>query len=271
MPELPEVETIRRGIEPWILQREITRVEVRVEKLRHPIQIDMASRLVGQTVLSVERRGKYLLLRFANDSLIIHLGMSGFLRVLKKSAPAGRHDHADICFSGGICLRLNDVRRFSTLLWTNDDPLHHPLLADHGPEPLSKAMSGDYLFRCSRNRRLAVKSFIMDHRIVVGIGNIYANEALFHAGIHPALPAGDLNLARYRTLATNIRQVLEEAIAEGGTTLRDFSDEKGRPGYFSLQLKVYNRAGEPCVVCGTPIETSRIGQRSSFYCCRCQH
>jgi formamidopyrimidine-DNA glycosylase len=271
MPELPEVETIRRGIEPWILQREITRVEVRVEKLRHPIQTDMADRLVGQTVRSVERRGKYLLLRFANDGLIIHLGMSGFLRVLKKYSPAGRHDHADICFSGGICLRLNDVRRFSTLLWTNDDPLLHPLLADHGPEPFSEAMSGDYLFHCSRNRRLAVKSFIMDHRIVVGIGNIYANEALFRAGIHPALPAGDVTLVHYHTLAATIRQVLKEAIAAGGTTLCDFSDAKGRPGYFSLQLEVYGRAGHPCTVCGTPLETSRIGQRSSFYCRHCQH
>lgn len=271
MPELPEVETIRRGIEPWILQREVTRVEIRVEKLRHPIQIDLAGRLAGQTVRSVERRGKYLLVRFATDTLIIHLGMSGFLRILKKSAPAGRHDHADICFSGGICLRLNDVRRFSTLLWTNEDPLLHPLLADHGPEPFSEAMSGNYLFLCSRNRRLAVKSFIMDHRVVVGIGNIYANEALFRAGIHPALPAGDVTLVRYRTLAASIRQVLEEAIAAGGTTLKDFSDEKGRPGYFSLQFNVYGRAGEPCTVCGVPIETSRIGQRSSFYCPDCQH
>ncbi|MDD2336111.1 MAG: DNA-formamidopyrimidine glycosylase, partial [Geobacteraceae bacterium] len=147
----------------------------------------------------------------------------------------------------------------------------HPMLAGHGPEPLSKAMNGDYLFRCSRNRRLAVKSFIMDQRVVAGIGNIYANEALFRSGIHPALPGGEVPLARYRKLAACIRQVLEEAIAAGGTTLHDFSDEKGRPGYFSLQLKVYGRACKPCGVCGNPIETSRIGQRSSFYCCRCQH
>jgi len=270
MPELPEVETVRRGIEPWILQREVTSVEVRVTKLRHPIQTDLARQLAGQTVHAVERRGKYLLLRFANGSLILHLGMSGYLRVLRRPAPAGPHDHADICFSGGICLRLNDVRRFSTLLWTNNDPLVHPLLSDHGPEPLSKAMSGDYLFHCSRNRRLAVKSFIMDHRAVAGIGNIYANEALFSAGIHPALPAGDVSLARYRKLAASLRQVLEKALSAGGTTLRDFSDEKGRPGYFSLQLKVYGRAGEPCEICGFPIETLRIGQRSSFYCRHCQ-
>jgi formamidopyrimidine-DNA glycosylase len=156
------------------------------------------------------------------------------------------------------------------MLWTADDPLIHPLLADHGPEPLSEAMSGNYLFRRSRKRHLTVKSFIMDHRIVVGVGNIYANEALFRAGIHPALPAGELSLARYRSLATSIRQVLEEAIAAGGTTLRDFSDEKGRPGYFSLQLKVYGRAGDPCEVCGSPIESLRIGQRSSFFCRSCQ-
>jgi formamidopyrimidine-DNA glycosylase len=270
MPELPEVETVRRGIEPWILQRKITGVELRVAKLRQPLQVDLVRQLVGQTVLAVERRGKYLLLRCERGSLILHLGMSGFLHVLQKPAPAGRHDHADIRFSSGICLRLNDVRKFSTLLWTSDDPLVHSLLADHGPEPLSRAMSGDYLFRCSRNRRLAVKSYIMDHRIVVGIGNIYANEALFHAGIHPALPAGDLTLPRYRMLAAKIRQVLEEAIAAGGTTLRDFCDEKGRPGYFSLQLMVYGRAGKPCEVCGAPIETSRIGQRSSFFCSNCQ-
>ena len=270
MPELPEVETVRRGIEPWILEREVTGVELRVAKLRQPLATDLGQNLLGQTVRAVERRGKYLLLRCNGGSLILHLGMSGFLRVLQKPVPAGRHDHADICFSGGVCLRLNDVRRFSTLLWTAGDPLAHPLLADHGPEPLSRAISGDYLFRCSRKRRLAVKSFIMDHRVVVGIGNIYANEALFRAGIHPALPAGELTLAQYCTLVEKIRQVLEEAIAAGGTTLRDFSNEKGRPGYFSLQLKVYGRAGEPCEVCGTPIETSRIGQRSSFYCRSCQ-
>jgi formamidopyrimidine-DNA glycosylase len=271
MPELPEVETVRRGIEPWILQQAITRVEVRVAKLRQPLQPDLSEHLAGQTVLAVERRGKYLLLRCDRGSLILHLGMSGYLHVLRKPAPAGRHDHADICFANDICLRLNDVRRFSTLVWTTEDPLLHPLLADHGPEPLSKAMNGDYLFHCSRNRRLAVKSFIMDHRVVVGIGNIYANEALFRAGILPGLPAGGLSLDRYRTLAAAIRQVLEEAIAAGGTTLRDFTDEKGRPGYFSLQLKVYGRAGEPCEVCGAPIESSRIGQRSSFYCRHCQH
>ena len=271
MPELPEVETVRRGIEPWILQREITAVEIRVAKLRQPLQIDLNRKLLGQTVLAVERRGKYLLLRCTQGCLILHLGMSGYLRVLHEPTPAGRHDHADIHFSDGICLRLNDIRKFSTLLWTNDDPLIHPLLADHGPEPLSREMNGSYLFRTSRNRRIAVKSFIMDHRIVVGIGNIYANEALFRAGIRPALQAGHVSLTRYQILAVKIKQVLEEAIAVGGTTLRDFSDTKGRPGYFSLQLKVYGRAGEPCEVCGTPIEISRIGQRSSFYCRHCQH
>lgn len=271
MPELPEVETVRRGIEPWILQRKITRLELRVVKLRQPLQPDLARLPVGQTVLAVERRGKYLLLRCDHGSLILHLGMSGFLHVLRKSVPAGRHDHADICFSGDIRLRLNDVRKFSTLIWTSDNPFTHPLLADHGPEPLSEALSGDYLFRCSRKRNLAVKSFIMDHRIVVGIGNIYANEALFRAGIHPALPAGGVTLDRYGTLAANIRAVLEEAIAAGGTTLHDFSNAEGRPGYFTLQLKVYGRGGEPCTTCGTTIETLRIGQRSSFFCRHCQH
>lgn len=271
MPELPEVETVRRGIEPWLLQRHVNHIEVRVAKLRWPVATDLDRHLIGKTVHAVERRGKYLLLRFADGSLILHLGMSGYLRILRKPAPAGRHDHVDIGFSGGILLRLTDPRRFSTLLWTDDDPLRHPLLADLGPEPFAETMNGNYLFRRSRKRRIAVKSFLMDHRIVAGIGNIYANEALFRSGIDPSRSAGSLSRARYCSLVECIRQVLDEAIVAGGTSLRDFSDETGRPGYFSLQLKVYGRAGEPCEVCGAPLESTRIGQRSTFFCRRCQH
>ncbi len=271
MPELPEVETIRRGIEPWIVDRTITAVEIRVAKLRRPIPEDLGRKLVGKRVHAVERRGKYLLFRCADGSVILHLGMSGYLRVLRKSIPPERHDHVDIVFSGGIRLRLTDPRRFSTLLWTENDPLVHPLLADHGPEPLSETLNGDYLFRRSRNRKIAVKSFLMDHRVVVGLGNIYANESLFRAGIHPARSAGDLTRSHYRAVVDSIRTVLNEAIAAGGASLRDFSDESGRPGYFGLELKVYGRAGKPCVVCGAPIETMRIGQRSTFFCRHCQH
>lgn len=271
MPELPEVETTRRGIEPWIVDRTITAVEIRVTKLRRPIPGDLGRKLVGKTVHAVERRGKYLLFRCAGGSIILHLGMSGYLRVLRKSLPPERHDHVDIVFSGGIRLRLTDSRRFSTLLWTDNDPLVHPLLADHGPEPFSEALSGDYLFQRSRNRKIAVKSFLMDHRVVVGIGNIYANESLFRTGIHPARPAGDLTRADYCTLVDSIRTVLNEAIAAGGTSLRDFIDEAGRPGYFGLELRVYGRAGKPCRTCGDPIETTRIGQRSTFFCSHCQH
>lgn len=271
MPELPEVETTRRGIEPWVIDRTITAVDIRVAKLRRPLSADLARKLLGKTVHAVERRGKYLLFRCAGGSIILHLGMSGHLRVIRKSTPPQRHDHVDIVFAGGIRLRLTDPRRFSTLLWTDGDPLIHPLLADHGPEPFSEALTDDYLFQRSRNRKIAVKSFLMDHRVVVGIGNIYANEALFRAGIHPARPAGGLNKSHYRTLVENIRTVLDEAIDAGGTSLRDFSDEAGRPGYFGLELKVYGRSGKPCAVCGAPIETTRIGQRSTFFCSRCQH
>lgn len=270
MPELPEVETIRRAIEPLILRRKITRVVIRTTKLRFPVPGDLENCLLGQTAVAVERRGKYILLRFEVGTLLIHLGMSGILRVIKHSTEAGRHDHADICFTGDICLRFNDVRRFGALLWIDADPDGHPLLADLGLEPLSGKMGGEFLFKSSRNRRIAVKPFLMDHRVVAGIGNIYASEALFRAGIHPATPAGHLSRARYDKLSAAIRQVLEEALAAGGATLRDFREENVRPGYFSFQFKVYGRAGEPCEVCGSPIANMRLCQRSSFFCPVCQ-
>jgi formamidopyrimidine-DNA glycosylase len=270
MPELPEVETIRRGIAPFVVGRQVRGLVLRTTKLRWPVSAELADQLVGQTVRAVERRGKYLLLRFGRGTLLIHLGMSGYLRVLETPVPPGKHDHADIEFSGGVCLRLNDTRRFGVLLWLEGDPLQHPLLVELGPEPLSAAFDGDYLFRRSRNRRLAVKPFLMDHRVVVGIGNIYASEALFRAGIHPQRPAGRISAERYRNLAGAVREVLKEAIAAGGTTLRDFSDQNGRPGYFALQLQVYGREGEPCPNCGRPIEKITLGQRSSYYCSHCQ-
>ncbi len=270
MPELPEVETIRCGIEPFIKGRRVIQVSVRTPRLRWPVPADLASRLCGQTVQGVERRAKYLLLRTEVGTLLIHLGMSGFLRILQQPQPPGKHDHADIEFAGGICLRLNDVRRFGALLWLDGDPRHHSLLADLGPEPLSAELSGDYLYQRSKGRRLAVKPFIMDSRVVVGVGNIYASESLFRAGIDPARAAGRISLARYGCLATAIRQVLQEAIAAGGTTLRDFSDQHGRPGYFAQQLQVYGRAGEPCSGCGQAIVKIQLGQRSTYFCRQCQ-
>jgi formamidopyrimidine-DNA glycosylase len=270
MPELPEVETIRCGIEPFIKGRQVTQVVVRTPRLRWPISVDLADRLCGQTVREVERRAKYLLLRTEVGTLLIHLGMSGFLRVLQLPRPPGKHDHADIEFTGGICLRLNDVRRFGALLWLKGDPLHHPLLADLGPEPLSTELTGDYLYQRSRGRRLAVKPFIMDSKVVVGVGNIYASESLFRAGIDPSRAAGRVSLARYRQLAEAIREVLQDAIAAGGTTLRDFSDQDGRPGYFAQQLQVYGRAGEPCSSCGQAIVKIQLGQRSTYFCRQCQ-
>lgn len=270
MPELPEVETIRRGIEPYLKGRCITRVILRTHKLRWPIPTDLADRLCGQKVQRIERRAKYLLLRCAGGSLLIHLGMSGFLRVLQRPQPAEKHDHADIEFDNGICLRLNDVRRFGALLWLEGDPERHPLLGELGPEPLSPEWTGDILYQRSRGRRLAVKPFIMDSRIVVGVGNIYASEALFLAGIDPGRAAGRISLTRYRLLADAIRQVLQKAIAAGGTTLRDFSDQYGRPGYFSQQLQVYGRAGEACRLCGQVIVKTQLGQRATYFCRQCQ-
>lgn len=270
MPELPEVETIRRGIIPFIVPRQIQSVVIRTPKLRWPISPDLSEKLSGQTIIAVDRRGKYLLLRTATGCLLVHLGMSGYLRILEKPEPPGKHDHADIEFSGGVCLRFNDTRRFGALLWIEGNPLNHPLLASLGPEPLSEEFTGDYLRDRSRGRRLAIKPFIMDHRIVVGVGNIYASESLFRAGIHPSTPAGGISLAGYRRLAEAIRQVLQGAIAAGGTTLRDFSDQNGRPGYFTLQLQVYGRDGEPCPVCGRAVKKITLGQRSTFFCPHCQ-
>ncbi len=270
MPELPEVETIRCGIEPFIKGRRVTQVIVRTPRLRWPVPVDLASRLCGETIQGVERRAKYLLLRTEVGTLLIHLGMSGFLRVLQPLQPPGKHDHADVVFDGGICLRLNDVRRFGALLWLDGDPRQHSLLADLGPEPLSAELTGDYLYQRSQGRRLAVKPFIMDSKVVVGVGNIYANESLFRAGIDPSRAAGRLSLARYQRLVQVIRQVLQEAIAAGGTTLRDFSDQDGRPGYFAQQLQVYGRAGKPCSICGQAIVKIQLGQRSTYFCRQCQ-
>ncbi len=270
MPELPEVEITRRGIEPLVVGRTVDRVICRVGRLRWPVPETLGAVLAGQTIHRVERRAKYLLLRFDAGTLVIHLGMSGCLRGVAAEQPPGRHDHIDLVFSDGSCLRYNDARRFGAFLWTTGAPLAHPLLAGLGPEPLSDEMTGEYLYRCSRNRRLAVKPFIMDQRVVVGVGNIYANEALFQAGIAPGRPAGRISLQRYQRLTEAIGEVLGRAIAAGGSTLRDFRNADGRPGYFPLQFQVYGKAGEGCPGCGRQIVRTRLAQRSTYCCRHCQ-
>jgi formamidopyrimidine-DNA glycosylase len=270
MPELPEVETTLRGIAPHLQGRRIDRLLVRERRLRYPIPADIEGQVQGQRITELRRRGKYLLLDLERGTILVHLGMSGSLRVLSSDLPPGKHDHLDLRLDGGDCLRLRDPRRFGVFLWTPDNPERHRLLAHLGPEPLGASFRGDYLYELSHRRRSAVKSFIMDANVVVGVGNIYANESLYRAGIHPERCCNRIGRGRYRRLAEQIRRVLASAIEQGGTTLRDFVQEDGSPGYFALSLKVYGREGEPCPGCGAPIHQRRIGQRSSFYCPKCQ-
>ena len=270
MPELPEVETTRRGVLALLAKRRVTRVEVHDSRLRRPVTRGLANILLGQRLLDVERRAKYLLFMFERGTLIVHLGMSGSLRVVPRSAPRLPHDHVELEFGPERVLRLRDPRRFGLMLWTVDLPAEHALLAKLGPEPFDASFSDDYLFAKSRGRSLAVKNFIMDAHVVVGVGNIYASEALFRAGIHPIRAAGRVSRARYDALVAHVRTVLSESIEAGGTTLRDFMRNDGEPGYFSQNLKVYGRAGKACESCGAPITMKVIGQRSSFFCGRCQ-
>lgn len=270
MPELPEVETAARGIAPHVEGQRITRVVVRERRLRRPIPRGFAARLAGRKIETVTRRGKYLLLVTDGGTLIMHFGMSGSLRVVTAGVPAQKHDHVDVQLSNGQVLRLHDPRRFGLMVWTEDDPLAHPLLSKLGPEPLSGSFNGELLFERSRGRKLAVKLFIMDAKAVVGVGNIYANEALFAARIHPARAAGKVTLKEYQALAAAIKKVLRQAIKQGGTTLRDFVASDGRPGYFRQRLNVYGREGEPCPQCGAAIQCQRLGQRATYYCPRCQ-
>ena len=269
MPELPEVETTRRGIAPHVTGRRIERVVARVPALRWPIPPALARRVRGEAVEDVTRRAKYLLLHTAPGAILVHLGMSGSLRLLERDAPPKLHDHVDIVLDDAKALRLNDPRRFGSVLWQAAGTTHE-LLAELGPEPLGDAFDGDHLFRASRGRAAPVKHFLMDQRIVVGVGNIYAAEALFAAGIHPKRAAGRITRERYQRLADEIRRVLEHAIERGGTTLRDFLAPDGAPGYFEQELFVYDRAGEPCRACGTTLKLADWGQRQTAYCPRCQ-
>jgi formamidopyrimidine-DNA glycosylase len=270
MPELPEVETTRRGIEPWLVGRRIERLVVREPRLRWRVPRTLPGRVRGATVHSIGRRAKYLLIGTDAGTLIWHLGMSGSLRVLDADAPTLAHDHVDLVLDSGRCLRFNDPRRFGSLLFTATDPARHPLLAALAPEPLSAEFDAGQLWRRARGRRASIKSFIMDSRAVVGVGNIYASEALFRAGIRPGLAAGRVSRARMAALVVAIREVLGEAIGVGGTTLRDYVDPAGAPGYFARKLFVYERERKPCRRCGVPIRRFTQGQRSTYWCPGCQ-
>jgi formamidopyrimidine-DNA glycosylase len=269
MPELPEVETTRRGIAPHLTGQRVVRVQVRDSRLRWPVPEDLDVRLSGQRIEAVERRAKYLLIRAEVGTLIAHLGMSGSLRLVPAGSEPGKHDHVDIELESGMLLRYCDPRRFGAMLWSLA-PEQHPLLQKLGPEPLTEAFDGERLFRLSRKRSMAVKPFIMDNAVVVGVGNIYASEALFAAGIDPRREAGSISRARYDRLAGEIKLILARAIENGGTTLRDFVGGDGKPGYFQQQLFVYGRGGELCKHCGKTLRELRLGQRSSVYCPGCQ-
>ncbi|OGT82059.1 MAG: DNA-formamidopyrimidine glycosylase [Gammaproteobacteria bacterium RIFCSPLOWO2_02_FULL_61_13] len=271
MPELPEVETTRQGILRAVAGRRVKRVVVRDARLRWRVPAGLARALAGQRIETVERRGKYLIFRTPAGSMLMHLGMSGSLRIVPSGRAPEKHEHIDLMLDSGTTLRFRDPRRFGSVLWTTADPLQHKLLRQLGPEPLERDFSGDYLFERAAGRRQGIKTFIMDSHIVVGVGNIYASEALFGAGIHPVRAAGRISRARYQRLAGSIRRVLRAAIRKGGTTLRDFVNDAGEPGYFRVKLQVYDRAGQPCRRCGETVRAIRSGQRSTFYCPACQH
>jgi formamidopyrimidine-DNA glycosylase len=270
VPELPEVETTRRGLSPILVGGTVSAVTVRDPRLRQPVTTGLAQILSGQRLERVDRRAKYLLFRFTTGTLIVHLGMSGSLRVVPPQTTFKKHDHVEIAFGAEHRLRLHDPRRFGLMLWTQDLAEEHPLIRHLGPEPWDPALDSAYLYTLSRGRQAAVKNFIMDGSIVVGVGNIYASEALYRAGVRPNRAAGRVGLARYAHLIDAVRAVLEEALTVGGTTLRDFVKSDGEPGYFRLQLNVYGRTGELCRCERGLIRQIVIGQRSSFYCPLCQ-
>ncbi|MGI9223195.1 MAG: bifunctional DNA-formamidopyrimidine glycosylase/DNA-(apurinic or apyrimidinic site) lyase [Woeseiaceae bacterium] len=269
MPELPEVETSRRGIEPYVVDQAIAAVTIRERRLRWPVSLDIDERLPGATITSVDRRAKYLLINTTGGTAILHLGMSGSVFIVDRDTPAGVHDHVDIELESGHALRLRDPRRFGSLHWS-DDAHNHWLIRDLGPEPLGDEFGGRYLWEKSRRRRVAIKQFIMNANIVVGVGNIYASESLFLAGINPKRAAGRISLPRYEALANAIRDVLQKSIRAGGTTLRDFYGGDGEPGYFLQELQVYGREDEACFRCKRPITAVVQGQRATYYCKNCQ-
>jgi len=270
MPELPEVETTRRGVAPHVIGRRVVRVDVYDRRLRWPVPPELAKALEGSVIDGVDRRSKYLLFRAGDGAMLVHLGMTGTLRIWRKPPPRALHDHVDITLDDGAVLRYRDPRRFGAMLWIASAANGHPLLDTLGPEPFDSAFDAEYLWRITRKRRAAIKLALMDNHIVTGVGNIYANEALFRARIRPSVAAGRLSKPRLAKLVDAVRFVLDAAIAKGGSTLRDYVGSDGAAGYFQLSYFVYGRAGLPCRVCGHSIRQTRIGQRSTFHCPHCQ-
>lgn len=270
MPELPEVEVTRLGISPYLLKQKIKEVIIRNTKLRWTIPTTFRKNIINQIVHTIDRRGKYLIFYIDHGHILMHLGMSGSLRIVKSTTPVTKHDHLDLIFLTGDILRLHDPRRFGAVIYTKQDPLQHKLLKNLGQEPLNAQFDGPWLYQRSRNRKQTSKNFIMDNTNVVGIGNIYANESLFLASIHPKRKICNISLKRHEQLASAIKTVLTRAIAQGGTTLNDFVNADGSHGYFQQHLNVYGRTGQPCYQCQSIIKTCKLGQRSTFYCPNCQ-
>lgn len=270
MPELPEVEITRRGVAPLLVGRRIEALVVREPRLRWPIAPELPAQVAGRVVRALRRRAKYLIIELDRGAVILHLGMSGALRVVPPDLPPNKHDHLDLCMAGGIVLRLTDPRRFGSVHYIAAAPEQHPLLRDLGPEPFSDAFDASYLHRATRSRRTSIKEILLNGRIVVGVGNIYANEALHRAGIDPRTPAGRISRSRYAALIEAVQMTLQAALAAGGSSLRDWIHSDGASGYFQQQYLVYGRTGLPCRRCGETIREVRQGQRASFYCPRCQ-
>jgi formamidopyrimidine-DNA glycosylase len=269
MPELPEVEVTRQGVSPYLIDQEVTALTVRNASLRWPVP-ELAQQIVGQTIRSVHRRAKYLLIDTDAGTTIVHLGMSGSLRIVTALTPLKKHDHIDLALASGKILRYNDPRRFGAWLWYELPIDAHPLLSKLGPEPLTDALTPDYLFGALQNKKKAIKLCLMDNHIVVGVGNIYANEALFAAGIHPETEAGKVDLERLVILVSEVKQILANAIEQGGTTLKDFTNADGKPGYFAQKLHVYGRGGQTCTQCGNLLSEIKLGQRATVFCGLCQ-
>jgi len=269
MPELPEVETSRRGISPHIIGSTINDVIIRQPQLRWKIPADLLNHIQNKTLLSIDRRAKYLLLNFESGTLLIHLGMSGSVRICTPHIPPAKHDHADLIFNNCV-LRYTDPRRFGAILWLGQTPHQSKLLAHLGPEPLSDEFTGEHLFQLSGKRKLPVKQFIMDQKVVTGVGNIYATEALFLAGISPIRAAGNISIKRYDLLVASIKKILEESIKQGGTTLKDFVGGDGKPGYFQQTLHIYGKTGNDCPKCQTALKSLKLASRNSVYCPKCQ-
>lgn len=270
MPELPEVETTRRGIEPLVADKVVAQVIIYNGSLRWAVPQELITLLPGQRAAAVGRRSKYLLFAFTRGTMIVHLGMTGHLRVDSSQSEKRKHDHVEIVFTDGTALRYNDPRRFGSILWTTENPLQHVRLASLGPEPFDSGFNPSYLYKHSRNRKVAVKPFLMNAHVVVGVGNIYASEALYRAGIFPRSPAGKVSKAAYARLVVAVIEILHEAIAAGGTTIKDFTNSDGQPGYFTQDLRVYGRTGQKCKACDALIKQIKLGQRSTFYCPVCQ-